>query len=513
MTLFYKGKSMLDSTTPGRGRIFVRVIVAAALLTVAAPWPIAPRALAQTVHVGEQAFVNKGLVGVGRLPAGLRDKFGETFGSGSGMAIDPKSWSRGPDGYRGEIYLLPDRGYNINGTIDYRPRLNKLSVVLHPAGETSALPPEQQQQGVIATLADSILLTDADGAPLTGLDPPQDGVRPAAKGLPNLPQAANGHVSADTEAVALLPDGGFFISDEYGPYIYRFSPTGRMLAAIRPPEAFIPKRKGQDSFASDNPGPGAKAPKPANPESGRQNNQGFEGMSLTPDGKTLAVILQSATRQDGGDAAATRRNTRILFYDVTDLAQPKLVREHVVPLPLVTDSAGKIKVAAQSELLALGDTLFLLLCRDSGNGYGVEGATSVYRKIELLDTSAATNIAGAKYDDGVSLAPKGKLEPGIVPATLRPFIDINDNAQLGKFGLHNGEPRDRNDLSEKWEAMGLVPALDPANPQDFFLFVANDNDFITQDGFQAGAAYKDESGADVDTMFLVYRVTLPKPVK
>jgi hypothetical protein len=58
--------------------------------------------------------------------------------------------------------------------------------------------------------------------------------------------------------------------------------------------------------------------------------------------------------------------------------------------------------------------------------------------------------------------------------------------------------------------MALVPALDPANPRDFFLFVSNDNDFITQDGFQVGAAYKDQSGADDDTLLLVYRVTLPE---
>lgn len=128
----------------------------------------------------------------------------------------------------------------------------------------------------------------------------------------------------------------------------------------------------------------------------------------------------------------------------------------------------------------------------------------------MLDTSKATDIAGSKYDDGVSLAPAGKLADGIVPASLTPFIDINDNTQLNKFSLHNGEPNDRNNLYEKWEGMSLVPALDPANPRDFFLFVSNDNDFVTQNGFQVGAAYKDASGADVDTMILVYRVTIPE---
>jgi hypothetical protein len=113
----------------------------------------------------------------------------------------------------------------------------------------------------------------------------------------------------------------------------------------------------------------------------------------------------------------------------------------------------------------------------------------------------------------VPVAPGGKLADGVVPATLTPFIDLNDNAQLSKFGLHNGEPNDRNNLSEKWEGMALAPVLDSANPNDHLLFITNDNDFITQNGYQVSAAYKDASGADVDTMLLVYRITLPAQPK
>jgi hypothetical protein len=366
---------------------------------------------------------------------------------------------------------------------------------------------------VVATLTDTILLTDAAGEPLTGLDPAEGGIRRAANGFPDLPQSASGRVSFDAESLVLLPDGSFFIGDEYGPYIYRFSAAGRMLAAIRPPEAFIPRRKGRDHFSSNNPGPGAAAPEPANPETGRQNNQGFEGLALTPDGRFLVAALQSATRQDGGTSFETRQYARLLYYDIADLDRPRLIREHVVRLPVFDGAEGKKQVAAQSELLALDETRFLLLCRDSNNGYGMKGATSRYRKIELLDVSQATNIAGSPYDGTVPVAPNGNLADGIVPATLKPFIDLNDNAQLGKFGLRNGEPNDRNNLAEKWEGMALVPALDPAFPRDFFLFIVNDNDFMTQNGFQVGAAYKDPSGVELDTMILVYRVTLPDFVR
>ena len=224
--------------------------------------------------------------------------------------------------------------------------------------------------------------------------------------------------------------------------------------------------------------------------------------------------MQSATRQDGGNAPETRRYARLLYYDVADLERPKLVREHVVPLPVFETADGKPRIAAQSELLALDETRFLLLCRDSGNGYGTERRDLALSQASSCSTPRRRPTSRARSTTApVPVAPNGKLADGIVPATLTPFIDINDNAQLSKFGLHNGAPNDRNNLSEKWEGMALVPALDPANPRDFFLFVMNDNDFITQNGYQVGAAYKDASGADVDTMLLVYRITLPEQLK
>ena len=463
----------------------------------------------QTVRLGETVLVDKGLVGVGRMPGSLRDKFGETFGSASGMALDRTSWTRADDGYRGTLYLLPDRGYNLAGTTDYQPRINRLSVLLRPPADPSGMPQETRQHTLETTLADTILLTDAAGAPMTSLDPAEGGVRPAAGGFPPLPQASNGRISLDAEGLARLPDGSFLVSDEYGPYIYRFSAEGRMLSATRPPDAFIPRRHGRDHFSSDNPGPGAARPVPPVPDSGRHNNQGFEGLSLTPDGKFLLVALQSATRQDSGETPDSRGNTRLLVYDVSDLDNLRLVREHVVPLPSYATANGGRRIAAQSELLALDDAHFLLICRDGQGGFAMPEPASIYRNIVLVDVSAATNIADTDYDRALPVAPNGVLAAGIVPARLVPFIDINDNDQLGRFGLHNGMPKNADDLPEKWESLALVPALDPAHPHDFFLFVGGDNDFITQDGFQAGIAYKDPSGVDVDTMFLVYRIGVP----
>ncbi|SDA86003.1 esterase-like activity of phytase family protein [Mesorhizobium qingshengii] len=468
---------------------------------------LTPALADSTATVG--GLVNKGLVGVGRIPAGQRDKFGETFGSGSGMAIDTSGWTHDASGYKGSLWLLPDRGYNVAGTTDYRPRLNTIGIEFSPVAPGAAPTAGQEQTGVKATLADSLLLTDDKGADTTGLDPLSD-VRAASGDLPMLPVATNGKLALDNEAIVRLPDGSMFISDEYGPNIYRFSAEGRLMSATQPPAALVPMRKGAPNFSSDNPGPGAADPDPKDPDTGRQNNQGLEGMAMTPDGKFLIAVLQSAARQDGGDSGATRQNTRALVYDASDLSHLKLTHEYVVPLPVFKDAKGKTKVAAQSEIVALSDTAFLMITRDSNNGQGLKGDTSLYREINIVDLSAATDIAGGPFDAADKpVAPKGVVDPSVTPARLTPFIDINDKGELGRFGLHNGAPNDRNNLSEKWEAMSVVSVLDPKLPDDYFLFVANDNDFLTQDGFQAGASYKADDGANVDTMFLVYQVTLP----
>lgn len=445
------------------------------------------------------AFAGPQLVGVARVPASAVDSQGETLGGfGSGMMLAPGSWKRTDKGYTAKLFMLPDRGWNTVGTTDYRARLQAFDMTLVP--DTGN--PGQEGQ-LRLTYKNMLLLTDPAGAPTTGFDP--TGVRAGQGSLPDLPVAANGHISLDNEAVAPDGKGGFWVSDEYGPYVYRYDARGRMTGAIRPPAAFIPMRGGKENFSSSNP-PADVMYDNGDPISGRQNNQGFEGMSVSPDGKTLFVINQSALRQDLDTVAVkkTRRNVRLLAYDIT--AKPRLIHEYAVQLPVFQDEDGRTAVAAQSELLAIDDHRLLLLCRDSGGGFASKRSTSLYRKIELIDTRGATDIAG-KYDDMTgSIAPRGVLRDGIVPVAMTDFVDLNDNAQLNRFGLHNGEPADSHDLYEKWESLALVPT---GKPGEHILLVGSDNDFITQHGHMAGRDYKDAALAEVDTLIMAWRVSLP----
>ena len=235
---------------------------------------------------------------------------------------------------------------------------------------------------------------------------------------------------------------------------------------------------------------------------------------MSPDRKRLFVLLQSALIQDLDPAniKTTRRNTRLLAYDLRERT-PKLVGEYVVQLPLYQDQTTtktKLLIAAQSELFALNDHQFLVLARDSNGGFTDPSPGSVYRSVDLIDISKATNIAGGAYDQaGGSVAPLGVLNSAITPVAYQKFLDINDNAQLNRFNLHNGAPSNSNDLYEKWESIAVAPVGDRKAPDDYFLFVGSDNDFITQQGHMAGQPYQDATGANVDTLVLVYRVTLP----
>jgi len=475
---------------------------------------------AQSVTFEGQTFVNKGLVGVARVPSNAVDEFGDTMSIGSGMALDLTSWSYNGNGtYTGKLYLLPDRGWNTQGTVDYQGRLHKFHLTLKPFTGTSTTLQNQltlDYKGSIAFKQDNKVRT-------TGLDP--TGVFPATRQFPELPMA-NGAIPTDNEAVVLPGDETIWISDEYGPYVYHYSMKGKLLEAIRPPEAFIPKRKDStgatvDNFSANSPAIGVTYnPSPGNPVSGRQNNQGFEGLAMSADRTKLYVLLQSALIQDLDPAniKLTRRNTRMLVYDLAHrepilIGKPKLIGEYVMQLPLYQDQTTtkpQLLTAAQSELFCLNDHQFLVLARDSSVGETYPATPgSVYRSIDLIDISKATNIANTKYDNaGVSVAPLGVLDSSITPVEYKSFLNLNDNAQLNRFNLHNGAPANSNDLYEKWESIAIAPAQDFRNPNDYFLFVGSDNDFITQDGHMVGKPYTDSSGANVDWLVLVYRVTL-----
>lgn len=391
---------------------------------------------------------------------------------------------------------------NTQGTVNYQNRIQKIAINLIP--NTTATVSNPSPPNVQLTYLDTILLTGPDGKPTTGLDADPTGSL-QYPGYPTLPAATftgNGfggpgaggkRIAIDSEGLALGRGGTFWVSDEYGPYIYQFSPWGRMLQALMPPSAYIPQRNGSISFSADSPPvyDPHRTVTPKDPTTGRDNNHGLEGLTITADGLTLYALMQSALNQEGGPSNPYRRQARLLEYDISNFL-PVYKAEFVVTLPLFTDPTAKAskatKVAAQSEIHSLGDGQFLILARDSNAGHGGASSTSVYRHVDIFDISGSSGATDIKYPtndavNGSIASETGVLDAGVTAAEYCPFLDFNINSQLGRFGVHNGGAQDSGLLNEKWESLAMVP-VDGKEGKDgeWFLITLSDNDFITQDG-------------------------------
>ncbi len=470
-----------------------------------------------TVSFAGQSYVNKGLVGVGVFSPNVIDGLGDTFGSFSSFKLDHSSWRRNANGsYSGTLFTLPDRGYNIAGLIAYPARIQEMALSFTPDYTANVV----AQNQLTLTLKRTIGITDFAGQLTTAVDPTG---ATTLQGFNNV-ATAGGKFAIDGEGLARRADGSFYVSEEYGAAVYHVGADGRMLGIITPPQALLPQ------FSVPTTGfPTASA---GVQTGGRRDNQGMEAVDLTPDGRYLVTMLQSATRQDNpADNNQGRLFTRLMVYDVANNPTPtSAVGHYLVELPTFDrDGTGGAadRTAAQSEILALSPTTMLVLTRDgNGNGSGDVTRPLVFKTVSLLSLTGATNLAGTPYETSYAPAASGTTGPtaGITAAQVTPFVNLLNVTQLARFGIDlntapegGANPISVNSLSEKWEALTLVPVLDPSAPNDYFLMVGNDNDFIGTSVTMLGGASVDASNPAVNpnnfaentNRILVYRVTLP----
>lgn len=492
-----------------------------------------------------QTFTNQGQVGAGRFTATGRDFNNDTLGSFSGMAFQRETWRRSATGqYSGGMLTLPDRGPNFslsgfpgNFFSNYNGRLNAWTFTLSPYAGPDLPQATASQNQMVLTPSGGFFFRDFNNQAFTGLEPgsntfTQNGFLfgGPATGL------GAGKISLDAEAVALAADGSFYVSDEYQAGIFRFDKTGKLIGYIPATPALTPRVGGIVNFTTADPVAG---------QTGRRLNQGLEGLTIAPDGKTLWTLLQSATLQDSTLGNDNLRNTtRLIGYDISGNPTPTSpFAEYVLELPVFnrgttsgavsagdinTISASDRRTAAQSEILAINSTQFLVLSRD-GNGLGNsptaatgnDGRPPVYKSVLLIDTAGATNINGTPRQttaDGRVTTTPGVIDPAITPVRQIQLVNLINQTELNRFGMSllTGAGTNPTTISEKWEAMGLLPTLEEDKPQDVFLFVGNDNDFQTtngqiNDGMTNGTTTLTSynSGFVNDNMFMVYRLTLP----
>lgn len=497
---------------------------------------IAPAVIAPTVHgqyltpntgfdpggfLNGTTFINNGLVGAGRISGNPLDVFGESLGGGSGINIT--NWlNTGAGTYSGTFQMLPDRGYNAGSFFsNYAARVHEVPFTFTPYTGSA---PVGQTQIVTSYNNVSTKFTYQDGATTkftSGLVP--TGTSTILGQTVGTVTAANGPggvqeslISFDAEGIHTLADGSGYASDEYGTYIARFDANKKITSITQLPASARPTNTGNPAF-----GTGATA--------GRNINQGLEGLTVTPDGNKMMVLMQSALLQDtNGGNNPTRATTRLYVYDISTPAlrdAPSLTGEFAVVLPTFDrDGTGGAadRTAAQSEIVAISDTQFLMLPRD-GNGLG-NGDTrpAVFKSVSLVDISGATNIVGTYDATGQAITPAGgALVSGIVTATSTEVVNLIATSDLTKFGYNtNNTAKDINTFSEKWEGMALVPDTATADPFDYYLFVSNDNDFqggptvtmLDGTGVLVNPGDPRDGGITNDAQFLAYSVrVVPEP--
>src|ERR1051326_1235375 len=207
----------------------------------------------------------------------------------------------------------------------------------------------------------------------------------------------------DPEGIRVSPHGTFYISDEYGPYLFEFNPQGPLLRPIASPSKFLISNPSSD--------PNTEL---LGNSAGRQGNRGMEGLAISPDGRTLFGIMQNALIQDHGlNPGTTDRlgmNNRMLKIDL--LAGE--THEYVYVLDAINRGQGVC------EILAINDHEFLVVERDNRSNLQTPPQAPTRKTIYKIDLTGATDVSG------IASVPAGALPAGVTPVSKQLFINLLD---------------------------------------------------------------------------------------
>ena len=381
------------------------------------------------------------------------------YNGGFGSAIAPDL--KDPEVF----YLLTDRGPNaagstansiIFGKADFTPQIGKFRVV-----------------GNQLVLEETILLKNAAGQLLTGLPNPigQGNTGEIALDLTGKTIAPNAD-GLDSEGLVLAADGTFWVSDEYGPHIVHFDATGKTIERINP-------------FGS---GTGGRTiPKVL---ARRRPNRGMEGLTITPDGKTLVGLMQSPMYNPSSAAVSGSTVLRVVTFDIATGATKQYV--------YLMENAS---LTGCSEVAAITNTTFLALERDGDYG-GNSAKPATFKRVYKFDLSGATDIsdptnseAGTIYNGQTveQLKDKAGLQTaGVTPVTKTLVFDL----------LTDISPVYPHDKAEGVALLGTNR-----------LAISNDDDFGVVDNGQNGFTTKILPATGKVDLNRIYFVTLPTPLK
>jgi len=277
-----------------------------------------------------------------------------------------------------------------------------------------------------------VAVVGRSGAPVTGIpnsDKNDDPMYDLA-GRNRLDLTPNG---LDTEGLARTSSGEFWIGEEYGPSIVQVDAAGRVIRRLVP--------EGTSLKGADYP---VEAALPA-VFSKRNNNRGFESLTMSRDERTIYAALQGPLSNPDDGAGERSRTTRMLAVS-TETGRPTAEYAYEFEDPRSFQRSADPKDMQISALAWINSTTLLVLER-----------TDEVSKLYTANFQNATNLLGGPWDNPStkkSLESLSNLrEATVTPVQKQLVLDIS---QI------RGVP-------VKLEGVAIIDAQTIA--------VANDNDF------------------------------------
>ncbi len=327
------------------------------------------------------------------------------------------------DRARNEWWALSDRGPG-GGTLHYETRVHRFKLDIHP--DSGAISNFQ----ILGTL-----IFRKGGSAL-------DGFAPEVAGPLGL--------AFDPEGIVVHPlTGHLLVSDEYGPSLIEINRAGQLVRRYELPANVVPRdaATGTANHASD-----------TGNSAGKRTNRGFEGLAISPDGRTVYAMLQSAMLDEGGGNGAINRIVAFDSRTARPLAQYAYRME---------DSSQGRGISA---LVAINEHEFLVLERNN-RGLGVDAnLASPNKKVYRIDLTGASDVSRLN----LVTAAAGSYTPVSKQAT--PWLDLASATALAHpslSALQGVSP-------EKWEGLAIGPRL---NDGSYLVLAGTDNDYsVTQSG-------------------------------
>jgi hypothetical protein len=386
-----------------------------------------------------------------RLPGSIGNDRGLLLG---GVGSD--LWRAASDP-AGEYWMVTDRGPN--GKVKPQGAKERRTF---PIPEYSPQILQVRVDGSTVEILSSIPIVGRSGRPVTGL--PNHESQEVPYTFDAQTALAANPSGLDVEGLVRTPSGEFWAVEEYAPSLVRIDANGTVL------RRYVPQ--GVEIDGTDYP----VAPALPGILKARSSNRGFEGLTVSPDGSTLYLAIQSPLANPNPKTGNTSRNTRILAFDVTS---ERVTAEYVYRFEPIAEFDPTVKPAPEemklSALAPAGPVTLLVLER-----------TDSVAKLYLADLSGATDILGTHWDDPRTIpsleAVADPAEDCITVLTKSLAVDLSTIAEM----------------PDKIEGVAIVDRTTVA--------VANDNDFDIGNFDRAG----NNVGQGLQSKILF--VTLPQPL-